>query len=67
MFVTSVARDTAAARAGLQPGDVIISLGRFQVRTLKDFATLMQMMPPSGRVRIGVIRGNQLAYGYLQL
>jgi serine protease Do len=67
MLVTSVARDTAAARAGLQPGDVIISLGRFQVRTLKDFATLMQMMPPSGRVRIGVIRGNQLAYGYLQL
>jgi len=67
MLVTEVARDGAADRAGVEPGDVIISLGRYQVRTLKDFATLMQMLPPQGRVRVGVVRGNQLGYGVMQL
>jgi S1-C subfamily serine protease len=67
MFVTEVARNSTAARAGLAPGDVIISLGRYQVRNLKDFATLMQMLPQSGRVRVGVIRGNQVGYGIIEL
>jgi serine protease Do len=67
MFVTEVARDSTAARAGLAPGDVIISLGRYQVRNLKDFAALMQMLPESGRVRVGVIRGNQIGYGIIEL
>jgi S1-C subfamily serine protease len=67
MFVTEVARGSTAARAGLEPGDVIISLGRYQVRNLKDFGTLMQMLPEEGRVRVGVIRGNQLGYGIIQL
>ena len=67
MFVTEVARNSTAARAGLAAGDVIISLGRYQVRNLKDFAALMQMLPESGRVRVGVIRGNQVGYGIIEL
>jgi S1-C subfamily serine protease len=67
MYVTEVLRDSVAARVGLEPGDVIVSLGRYQVRTLEDFATLLQMLPAAGRVRIGVIRGNQVAYGMLEL
>ncbi len=67
MYVTEVLRESPAAKVGIEPGDVIISLGRYQVRNLEDFATLLQMMPGSGKVRIGIIRGNQVAYGLLQL
>jgi serine protease Do len=67
MLVTGVARNSVAANSGIRAGDVIISLGRYQVRTLKDFASLMQVMPERGRVRIGVIRGNQVGYGVLEL
>jgi serine protease Do len=67
LFVKEVLRNTVAARVGIEPGDVIISLGRYQVRTLKDFSTLIQMLPSAGKVRIGILRGNQVAYGMMQL
>jgi serine protease Do len=59
MLVKEVLRDTPAARAGLQPGDVITGLGNYRVESLKDFATLLQFLPASGRVRVEVVRGNQ--------
>jgi len=59
MLVKEVLKDTPAARAGLRPGDVITGLGNYRVETLKDFATLLQYLPQSGRVRVEVVRGNQ--------
>ncbi len=67
LFVSQVARGSVGAKAGLEPGDVIVRLGRYKVRTLDDFAALMQMLPTEGRVRIAVIRGNQLGEGILEL
>jgi serine protease Do len=67
MFVTQVLRDSVGAKAGLQPGDVIVALGRYPVRSLKQFSNLMQYLPESGRVRIGVSRGGQRGWGMLQL
>lgn len=67
LFINEVVHNSVAARAGLQPGDVIVQLGRYRVATLKDFASLLQHLPDEGRVRIGVIRGNQVGYGTLEL
>ena len=67
MLVTEVARNSVAARAGLQPGDVILVLDRYPVTSLKEFSILMQHMPDKGRVRIGVSRGGQRGWGALQL
>jgi S1-C subfamily serine protease len=67
MLVTQVARGSVAARAGIQPGDVILMLGRYPVTSLKQFSNLMEHLPDSGNVRIGVSRGGQRGWGTLQL
>ncbi len=66
MLITEVAKDSISSRAGLKPGDVIIQLGRYNVGTLEDFATLLQHLPETGKVRIGVQRGEQSGYGILE-
>jgi membrane-associated protease RseP (regulator of RpoE activity) len=67
MLVTQVARNSVAARAGIQAGDVILMLGRYPVTSLKQFSNLMEHLPDSGKVRIGVSRGGQRGWGILQL
>jgi serine protease Do len=67
LYVSQVVRKSVAARAGIEPGDVIVRLGRYKVRSLDDFAALMQMLPNEGRVPIAVIRGNQVGEGILEL
>jgi serine protease Do len=65
LFVSAVDRDSVAADAGIEPGDVIVQLGRFRIGTLSDLASLIDRLPTSGRVRIGVVRGDSLGYGVL--
>jgi serine protease Do len=71
LFVTDVARDSVADRAGVKPGDVIIQLGVYKVATLDDFAAILaevEKHPPRGnRIRIGVRRGGRVGFGVLQL
>ncbi|MBC8107717.1 MAG: trypsin-like peptidase domain-containing protein [Anaerolineae bacterium] len=67
MLVTEVLHDTPAERVGLQPGDVIVQLGRYPIRTLKDFSAIMKMIPDRAQFRVGVIRGGQVAYGTMRL
>jgi serine protease Do len=71
LFVKDVARDSAAEKAGVKPGDVIIQLGVYKVSTLDDFAAILAEMekhPPRGnRLRIGVRRGGRVGFGVLQL
>ena len=67
LLVTQILRNGAAEKAGLQPGDVIIQVGRYPVPDLQRFAALMQHLPDSGRVRIGVVRADQVGYAMLQL
>jgi C-terminal processing protease CtpA/Prc len=66
LLVTEVARGSIADKAGVEPGDVLVQLGRYRVRSLDDLAGLMERLPASGRVRVGVIRGEQVASGFLQ-
>lgn len=65
MFVQAVANDTVASRAGIQPGDIIVQVGRYRVATLDDLSVLLQHLPETGQVRIGVIRGDDLEFGTL--
>jgi serine protease Do len=67
MYVAQVAEGGSADRAGVQPGDVIVQLGRYRVSSLEDFAALLRQLKPGVRVRVGVIRGEQLGYGVLEL
>jgi serine protease Do len=62
LFVTAVDRNTPAAEAGLQPGDVIVSFGRVHMATLDDFGALAGRLPASGKANVWVIRGTQLGY-----
>jgi serine protease Do len=66
LLVTEVARGSVAGKAGIEPGDIVVQLGRYRVRSLEDLAGLMEHLPESGRVRVGVIRGDQVAAGFLE-
>jgi len=66
LLVTAVVPDSIAARADVRVHDVIFSLGRFHVETLDDLAVLVQHLPTSGEVPIGIHRPNE-GSGYLRL
>ncbi|MGH7175749.1 MAG: S1C family serine protease, partial [Tepidisphaeraceae bacterium] len=66
MFVEEVVRDSIASKAGVLPGDILISLGRYRIGSLKDFSALLEHLPKTGRVRVGVVRDGQIGYGMLQ-
>jgi serine protease Do len=67
LFVSQVARDSVASQAGLRPGDVIVQIGSYWVFDLDRFAALLPHMPNSGKVRVGILRGNEFGYGYFEL
>jgi serine protease Do len=66
MFVTKVMRESPAFKAGIRPGDVILQLGRFRVRSLEDYSALMQMLPKGqGRVPFFIVRGDATGRGFM--
>jgi serine protease Do len=67
LFVTEVARNSVAGRAGIQPGDVIISMGRYRISNLKDLSAILPRLTPGSRARVAVIRGEQLGYGIIEM
>jgi serine protease Do len=62
LFITQVGRNTPAAKAGIQAGDVLVQMGRYRVANLDDFAALLHRLPDSGRVRMLVQRGERVGY-----
>ncbi len=65
LFVTKVVRGSIADKAGIQPGDVIVRLGRYRIAKLRDLAALLPHLPAHGQVRISVVRGNRTGVGIL--
>jgi serine protease Do len=65
LFVDAVAQDSISARAGVQPGDILVQLGRYRISTVDDLAALLGRLPTSGQARIGVIRDDQMGFGTL--
>ncbi|MGD0389539.1 MAG: trypsin-like peptidase domain-containing protein [Tepidisphaeraceae bacterium] len=67
IFIDAVARDSQAERIGIRPGDILVQLGNFRISTLDDLAAVLNRLPQSVRLRIAVIRDDQLASGVLDL
>jgi serine protease Do len=65
LLVTDVQRGSVAANAGIEPGDVVMALGRYRVSTLDDLSALIQRLPATGRVGIRVARQDTELTGYL--
>ncbi len=71
IFVTEVAKDSAAEKAGVRPGDIVIQLGVYRVSTLDDLSAVLHEFdehpPRGGRLRIILLRGGRVGAGVLQL
>ena len=57
--VTDVEQGSPAARAGMQPGDVIVRVGRQEVETAADAQRELARIPSGGTAFLRVVRGGQ--------
>ncbi|MFS8145339.1 DegQ family serine endoprotease [Rhizobium sp. BR 249] len=55
-LVAAVTADTAAARAGLKPGDIITAVGSETVKTPKDLSRLVADLSPGAKESVSVWR-----------
>ncbi len=60
LAVKALKRGGPAARAGLQPQDLILSVNSVEVDTLADFRKVVRRAHPSGRLSLLVQRGDDL-------
>jgi len=81
LLITEILRNSAAATAGLKPGDIIVMLGiprsdgrgglrslMYRVSTLDDFGGLLeQLAEKSRRLRLGFVRGDRMGYTTVEL
>jgi membrane-associated protease RseP (regulator of RpoE activity) len=66
LLVTQINPGSVAAKAGIKPGDVVVQIGPYRVRTLNDLAALLPYMPKAKVVRIVVVRKGRFGVGYLR-
>ncbi|WP_425411503.1 DegQ family serine endoprotease [Marinimicrobium agarilyticum] len=67
VLVKQVARDSAAARAGLRPGDVITQLGYEQVASVSGYRELVDDLPKGEPVAVRFLREGQPAFTTLKI
>jgi serine protease Do len=67
LLVTEVVKDPPAASLGLQPGDVIVALGRSRTSNLDQLAAVLAAIPERARVTITVVREGELMNGPIVL
>jgi serine protease Do len=61
LFVTRVSPESPASRAGIQPGDVVVSIGGETPRDLADFYRKLWSRGPAGvDVTLGVLQGTSM-------
>jgi S1-C subfamily serine protease len=67
LLVSEITRNGVADRAGVQPGDVIVTIGRYPVDTVERLGALLEQLPDRGRIRVGIVRGDRMGYAILEL
>lgn len=67
LLITEVDAGSMAARAGLKPGDVLVQLGPYRIRTLNQLGALLPRLPNQGQVRVMVVRHHRLGWGELTM
>jgi serine protease Do len=66
LFVDAVDSNSPAARSKIHPGDIVFQMGQHPIRSLDDLSALMEGLPDSGRVLIGVTRRDQNGFAYME-
>lgn len=56
VVVTEVEADSPASRAGLQPGDLLYTLGSYRVRSVEQFGSLIESFTRGMRADVGIVR-----------
>ncbi|WP_347332144.1 DegQ family serine endoprotease [Marinimicrobium locisalis] len=67
VLVKQVARSSAAARAGLRPGDVITQLGYEHVDSVSDYRKLVRDLPKDEPIAVRFLRQGQPAFTTLKI
>lgn len=57
--IDEIDSDGAAAKAGLQQGDVVVELDGERVRSARQFSRLVQETPDGRTVKVAILRGGQ--------
>jgi serine protease Do len=67
VVVSEVYPGTAAVRAGLQPGDVIVQLGNQRIGDLRDYRAVLDKLPREVPVLIRFLRNGQFIFRTIEL
>ena len=67
VYISQVKADSPAAKAGIQPGDVLLQLGRYYVQSVDDVAALLKTVKEQVDAPIRVVRNNSLGRGVITL
>ncbi|HSG27244.1 MAG TPA: M20/M25/M40 family metallo-hydrolase, partial [Candidatus Krumholzibacterium sp.] len=57
--VGSVSKDSPASEAGIEPGDVIVRIGEYDVTGLKEYSAALKNFRPGDETTIVVVRGGE--------
>lgn len=58
-IIRQVYKGSAADKAGLKPGDIIITINSKMVKSANSLPYLVSSMPPHSKIKIGIIRNKQ--------
>ncbi|MEQ9619544.1 MAG: DegQ family serine endoprotease [Deltaproteobacteria bacterium] len=67
VIITNVERGSAAAEAGLRPGDVVLEVDKKEITNLEDYTEALDKARPGGTTLFLVKRGENTIYAALRL